>query len=65
MGLSADPQAFGPAAAKADLKVTGNAGGAVAGSRSGPLDPLIAALGRAVERSAQSLHHDADPDTSS
>lgn len=65
MGLSADPQAFVPVSGKADLRVAENSAGTGGSNRSGQLDPLIAALGRAVERKAQSLHRDADPDASS
>jgi hypothetical protein len=60
MGLSADPQAFVPVAGKADLRAAGSEAG-TGSSRSGQLDPLIAALRRAVERSGQGPNRDADP----
>jgi hypothetical protein len=58
MGLSEDPQAFVPAQGQGSLRETGNPDPARAGDgRANLLDPLVAALGRAVERSAQSPHH--------
>lgn len=59
MGVSADPQAFAPVAGEADLRAAGKEA-ETGSSRSGQLDPLIAALGRAVERSAQTPCRDAD-----
>ena len=60
MGLSADPQAFGPVPGKADLRAAGTEAGTASGRSCGQLDPLIAALEKALERSAQGRHRDTD-----
>jgi hypothetical protein len=53
MGLSVGPQSFGPLTGK--LRA---ADGQPEDSRTtSPLDPLVAALGRAVERSAKGSRH--------
>lgn len=65
MGLSADPQAFGPVADKADPRAAGTgAGSGGNSSHASPLAPLIAALGRAVERATKNPQDDIGPDAS-
>lgn len=52
MGLSTDPQAFVPVASKTDLRAAGTEARTTS-IRPLQLDPLIAALGKASERSAK------------
>lgn len=52
MGLAAAPQSFAPLAREGNLRAADGQPG------ESPLDPLVAALGRAVERSAQTNRRD-------
>ena len=60
MGLSADPKAFGPVPGKADPRAAGNEAGTSGGRTLGQLDPLVAALEKALQRSAQGRHRETD-----